>query len=141
MFLALFHFGLSHRTSGGDDVERGQDNGARKNQPANEALPTGRILDGTINRIFSHANSRFTVQCYPRRDTEVDWLLRVDRWSLILRRGDDGQLTRIAYEELFKRDESFQALVSRIVDPDGERWLVYWIIVFPRNAERPFPGQ
>ncbi|HEU5118373.1 MAG TPA: hypothetical protein VFT74_17280 [Isosphaeraceae bacterium] len=127
LFLVLFHFGLPHTTSGGDGRGRGQDKGVRKNQPANEALPTGRILGGTIDRIGSHHNSRFTVHCYVEgaRGLERTRLLRVDRWSLILRREADGRLTRIAYEDLFKRNESFEALVSRIVDPDGERWLVY----------------
>ena len=73
------------------------------------------------------------------RSAVIFFLLKVGKPSLLLRAGDDGRMTPIRLDDLYKGGESdsVRAVVSRETDPVDKAHLVYWLVVYPKGVMAP----
>ena len=109
------------------------------------SMPPRLVVAGTVNRFRKPTDGEFGVICSSphARTSIVIRSLKVDKASLILRRGQDGRFNQVDLADLFQGDahDKFIASVAPLEDPKDHAQLVYWLMVEPRNAKNPVPEE
>ena len=105
-------------------------------------IPTPHLrVGGRVNRITRRAPGVVHLDAFVPgyRSAVTFFLLKVGKPSLLLRAGDDGRMTPIGLDDLYKGGESdsVRAVISRETDPVDKAHLVYWLVVYPNGVIAP----
>jgi hypothetical protein len=107
-----------------------------------KVIPTPHLrVGGRVNRITRPAPGvvHLDASVPGARSSVTYFLIKVGKPSLLLRAGDDGRMTPIGLDDLYKGGEldGVRAVVSRETDPVDKTHLVYWLVVYPKGVMAP----